>query len=231
MQDLMSREPLLAEGKMRQLLHPLAQKLVAKISDNSSRLSFRLSKMLQKAHVMPLTNCAFNKSGDRFITGSYDQTCKVWKTETADEVATLEGHNGVVYALAFNNPFGDRVITGSFDKSAKIWEPETGNAPHSTKLRTALVTTWTLQASAMACCTNNRTHQNKIVRSQQTSTQNSVKRCLLHWPNGATCRPPMPHTRGPQPRDRVPGIQPSVQPRCNCLHGQHRNSVGRHHWG
>ena len=30
-----------------------------------------------RAHVLPLTNCAFNKSGDRFITGSYDRTCKV----------------------------------------------------------------------------------------------------------------------------------------------------------
>jgi WD40 repeat protein len=30
-----------------------------------------------RAHILPLTNCAFNKSGDRFITGSYDRTCKV----------------------------------------------------------------------------------------------------------------------------------------------------------
>lgn len=27
--------------------------------------------------MLPLTNCAFNKSGDKFITGSYDRTCKV----------------------------------------------------------------------------------------------------------------------------------------------------------
>ena len=30
-----------------------------------------------RAHILPLTNCAFNKPGDRFITGSYDRTCKV----------------------------------------------------------------------------------------------------------------------------------------------------------
>ena len=29
-----------------------------------------------RAHILPLTNCAFNKSGDKFITGSYDRTCK-----------------------------------------------------------------------------------------------------------------------------------------------------------
>lgn len=126
MQGLMNREPLLADSKMYTVLYPLVHKLVAKLSDKSSMSRFTLSKVLRKAHVLPLTNCAFNKSGDRFITGSYDQTCKVWRTDTAEEVATLEGHMGVVYALAFNNPFGDRILTGSFDKTAKIWDSETG---------------------------------------------------------------------------------------------------------
>lgn len=42
----------------------------------------------------------------RFITGSYDRTCKVWDTASGDELLTLEGHKNVVYAIAFNNPFG-----------------------------------------------------------------------------------------------------------------------------
>lgn len=43
---------------------------------------------------------------NRFITGSYDRTCKVWDTQTGDELLTLEGHKNVVYAIAFNNPYG-----------------------------------------------------------------------------------------------------------------------------
>lgn len=74
---------------------------------------FFLFKIL-RAHILPLTNCAFNKSGDKFITGSYDRTCKVWNTITGDELLTLEGHRNVVYAIAFNNPYGDKIITGSF---------------------------------------------------------------------------------------------------------------------
>jgi WD40 repeat protein len=42
----------------------------------------------------------------RFITGSYDRTCKVWNTITGDELLSLEGHKNVVYCMAFNNPFG-----------------------------------------------------------------------------------------------------------------------------
>ena len=72
--------------------------------------NFYLFKIL-RAHILPLTNCAFNKSGDRFITGSYDRTCKVWNTLTGEEMLTLEGHKNVVYAIAFNNPFGDKIVS------------------------------------------------------------------------------------------------------------------------
>ncbi len=49
--------------------------------------------------MLPLTNCAFNKSGTCFITGSYDRTCKVWDTQTGEELHTLEGHKNVVYVV------------------------------------------------------------------------------------------------------------------------------------
>ncbi len=48
----------------------------------------------------------------RFITGSYDRTCKVWDTGSGEELYTLSGptaqtgHQNVVYAIAFNNPYG-----------------------------------------------------------------------------------------------------------------------------
>lgn len=40
---------------------------------------YDLSKSL-KAHKQPLTNCMFNKYGDKFLTASYDRTCKLWST-------------------------------------------------------------------------------------------------------------------------------------------------------
>lgn len=46
------------------------------------------------------------KKKNRFITGSYDRTCKVWDTYSGEEMLTLEGHKNVVYTIAFNNPFG-----------------------------------------------------------------------------------------------------------------------------
>ena len=89
--------------------------MIEKLESNESS-DFFLFKIL-RAHILPLTNCAFNKSGDKFITGSYDRTCKVWNTISGDELLTLEGHRNVVYAIAFNNPYGDKIITGSFGMS------------------------------------------------------------------------------------------------------------------
>ena len=76
--------------------------------------------------MLPLTNCAFNKGGDRFITGSYDRTCKVWDTFTGAEILSLEEHKNVVYTMAFNNPYGDKIVTGSFDRTANLWDANTG---------------------------------------------------------------------------------------------------------
>jgi len=80
---------------------------------------------------LPLTNCAFNKNGDKFITGSYDRTCKIWDTNLGDELHTLSGHKNAVYTIAFNNPFGDKVATGSFDKTTKIWNTDDGTECHT----------------------------------------------------------------------------------------------------
>jgi len=110
-------------------LTPLSAELIEKLETNDSS-DFFLFKIL-RAHILPLTNCAFNKSGDKFITGSYDRTCKVWNTITGDELLTLEGHRNVVYAIAFNNPYGDKIITGSFDKTCKLWNAETGQLYHT----------------------------------------------------------------------------------------------------
>jgi dynein assembly factor with WDR repeat domains 1 len=121
-------EPLISDNRKPQLRR-LIYKLIEKLESNESN-DFYLFKIL-RAHILPLTNCAFNKSGDKFITGSYDRTCKVWNTVTGDELLTLDGHRNVVYAIAFNNPYGDKIITGSFDKTCKLWNAETGDLYHT----------------------------------------------------------------------------------------------------
>lgn len=126
--QIVFEQPLVRESRKPQLRR-LIYKLIEKLEANETQ-DFYLFKIL-RAHILPLTNCAFNKSGDKFITGSYDRTCKVWDTNSGEELLTLEGHKNVVYAIAFNNPYGDKIITGSFDKTCKLWSAETGQLYHT----------------------------------------------------------------------------------------------------
>jgi dynein assembly factor with WDR repeat domains 1 len=127
---IVDEEPLISSSK-KQHVFSLVNKLLDKLqSDNASSNDFYLFRIL-RTHILPLTNCTFNKSGDKFITGSYDRTCKVWDTATGDELHSLEGHTNVVYSVAFNNPYGDKVITGSFDRTCKVWDIQTGECIHT----------------------------------------------------------------------------------------------------
>eukprot|EP00435_Cladocopium_sp_Y103_P057340 s439_g19.t1 len=128
--QIVFEEPLISENK-KDTLRGMIFKLMEKI-DNKDSQRFYLFKIL-RAHILPLTNCAFNKSGSKFITGSYDRTCRVWDTLSGEELLTLDGHKNVVYAIAFNNPFGDKIVTGSFDKTARLWDANTGQCIHTLK--------------------------------------------------------------------------------------------------
>nr|KAJ3423119.1 Dynein assembly factor with WDR repeat domains 1 [Polyrhizophydium stewartii] len=145
-QDIIDAEPLIPQSKAAQL-QELLTRLKAKAAP--SRLPhYELMRSL-RAHVMPLTNCVFTKSGDRFITGSYDRICKLWDTASGAELLSLSGHQNVVYALAFNNPFGDKIATGSFDKTAKV----TFNSQGSLLLTSSSDKTARLWDTSSGCCT------------------------------------------------------------------------------
>ena len=61
------------------------------------------------------------------ISGSGDNTIKIWDLGTRQEKFTLKGHSKCASAIAVT-PDGQTVISGScsWDKSIKIWDLETG---------------------------------------------------------------------------------------------------------
>ncbi len=77
--EILAEESLIPESKKHYLVE-LIDKLIEKVTCNSVQ-NFQMFKKF-KAHKQPLTNCQFNKYGTKFITGSYDNTCKIWDTMT-----------------------------------------------------------------------------------------------------------------------------------------------------
>ena len=63
--------------------------------------------------------------GRRVVSGSSDNTLKVWDMATGRCVATLEGHSREVNGVAIS-PDGRRVVSGSGDYTLKVWDVATG---------------------------------------------------------------------------------------------------------
>ena len=74
---------------------------------------------------------AFSPDGQRIVTGSQDQTAKVWDSETGQELFALTGHQAAVLSAAFS-PDGKCIVTGACDwfapgpGEAKVWSAENG---------------------------------------------------------------------------------------------------------
>lgn len=57
------------------------------------------------------------------MTGSYDNTIKIWDIESGQEIRTLTGHTSGIRCLQFDDT---KLISGSIDRSLKVWNWRTG---------------------------------------------------------------------------------------------------------
>jgi len=83
------------------------------------------SNMTIEGHSDFVMSVAFSPDGKRVVSGSWDDTIKIWDTETGQEITTLKGHSREVTSVAFS-PDGKQIVSGSEDKTLKIWDTETG---------------------------------------------------------------------------------------------------------
>ena len=56
--------------------------------------------------------------GNKLYSGSWDDTIRVWDTDTHQHITTLQGHTGYVYCLAV---VGNKLCSGSFDRTIRVW--------------------------------------------------------------------------------------------------------------
>ncbi|KAF8965913.1 quinon protein alcohol dehydrogenase-like superfamily [Flammula alnicola] len=70
---------------------------------------------------------AFSPDGTRIVSGSKDQTVRVWDARTGDTVAgSFKGHTRSVNSVAFS-PDGTRIVAGCQDRTIRVWDARTGD--------------------------------------------------------------------------------------------------------
>lgn len=84
-----------------------------------------------QGHTDFVTSVAFSRDGQQIVTGSGDQTARVWDARTGQSLRELQGHTNSVSSVAFS-PDGQQIVTGSTDKTARVWDLHTENYDWST---------------------------------------------------------------------------------------------------
>jgi WD40 repeat protein/serine/threonine protein kinase len=83
------------------------------------------SRQLFSGHTGEMGGVAFSPDGRYAVSGSSDETARLWDIESGQELQILTGHTAGVKAVAFS-PDGRYVLTGSDDNTARLWEAATG---------------------------------------------------------------------------------------------------------
>lgn len=78
--------------------------------------------------------------GKTLISGSADNTIRIWDMTSGQTLRTLAGHTSFVNALTLT-PDGKTLISGSADRTIKIWDLSTGSLRHTLLGHTGYVNT------------------------------------------------------------------------------------------
>jgi tetratricopeptide (TPR) repeat protein len=73
------------------------------------------------AHQSAVSAVAFGPDGQTVLTGSYDNTARLWEVATGRPLGPPMTHQAGVSAVAFG-PDGQTVLTGSYDNTARLWD-------------------------------------------------------------------------------------------------------------
>lgn len=99
---------------------------VATFSSFTSRImATALSSFELEGHTSFVTALAGHPFLPLLVSGSCDETVRVWDLGTRRCVCTLEGHTDSVFSVAIDFA-GRRLVSGSWDCSIKLWDLDSG---------------------------------------------------------------------------------------------------------
>jgi serine/threonine protein kinase/WD40 repeat protein len=78
-----------------------------------------------KGHTKAVSRVLLSADGKQALSGSWDNTVRLWDVQSARELRQFTGHTAVISGLAFC-PDRRHILTCSQDKTLRLWEIQTG---------------------------------------------------------------------------------------------------------
>ncbi|MFN6538102.1 MAG: WD40 repeat domain-containing protein [Nostoc sp. EkiNYC01] len=103
-----------------------------------------LHTLMGHSHIV--SSLAISTDAKLLVSGSWDQTIKIWQLETGELLHTLKGHRDRVYAIALS-PDEQIIASGSADRTIKLWHLQTGELLGTFTGHTHIVTALAFTAS------------------------------------------------------------------------------------
>ena len=76
-----------------------------------------------RGHTGSVTCVAISPDGKRIVSGSWDNTLKVWDADKGQEILTLRGHTAPVLCVAIG-PDSKRIVSSSGEGTLKVWDAD-----------------------------------------------------------------------------------------------------------
>jgi len=92
------------------------------VATGVKRFEFRTT---YRGQARMLRRAAFSPDGRLFAWGSESNSVTVWDLVTDQKVYSLDGHEDLVFGVAFSHQ-GDRLVSVSWDLTAKVWDLASG---------------------------------------------------------------------------------------------------------
>jgi len=79
-----------------------------------------------QGHSHYVTSVCYSPDGTKDVSGSEDNTVRIWDTTTGAVLSNFQGHSDDVNAVSYSHD-GSKVVSGSDDKTVRIWATTAGN--------------------------------------------------------------------------------------------------------
>jgi WD40 repeat protein len=85
-----------------------------------------------EGHSASVRSVSISPDGGTIVSGSCDNTIKIWNMGSGELRRTLEGHSGWVQSVSIS-PDGGTIVSGSSDETIKIWDMGSGELRRTLK--------------------------------------------------------------------------------------------------